>query len=81
MSTPQIIFLSKLANSKICITFVRTIVVMTNKDVLMNRELVVALLRSGNRFNDELNLLTKSLEFHYRSLMCYVSSEVRKETC
>ena len=33
---------------------------MTNKDILINRELVVALLRSGNRFNDELNLLTKS---------------------
>ena len=60
MSTPQIIFLSKLVSSKIYITFVCTIVVMTSKDVLMNRELVVALLRSGNRFNDELNLLTKS---------------------
>lgn len=29
-------------------------------DVLMNRNLVVTLLRAGNRFNDELNLLTKS---------------------
>lgn len=33
---------------------------MTNMDVLMNRNLVVTLLRAGNRFNDELNLLTKS---------------------
>ena len=60
MSTPQIIFLSKLARSKNLLTFVYTIVVMTNKDVLLNRELVVALLRSGSRFNDELNVLTKS---------------------
>jgi len=60
MSTPQIIFLSKLARFKIYNTFVYTIVVMTNKEVLTNRKLVVALLRSGNRFNDELNLLTKS---------------------
>lgn len=60
MSTPQIIFLSKLVRFKIYTTFVHTIVVMTNKDILTNRELVVALLRSGNRFNEELNLLTKS---------------------
>ena len=60
MFTPQIIFLSKLGGLKIYTTFVYTIVVMTNEDVLMNRELVVALLRSGNRFNDELNSLTKS---------------------
>ena len=60
MSTPQIIFLSKLAICEIYTTFVHTIVVMTNKEILTNRELVVALLRSGNRFNDELNLLTKS---------------------
>ena len=33
---------------------------MTNMEVLMNRNLVVTLLRAGNRFNDELNLLTKS---------------------
>lgn len=33
---------------------------MTNMDVLMNRNLVVTLLRAGNRFNEELNLLTKS---------------------
>ena len=33
---------------------------MTNKDVLLNRELVVALLRSGSKFNDELNALTKA---------------------
>lgn len=33
---------------------------MTNKDILLNRELVVALLRTGSRFNDELNLLTKA---------------------
>lgn len=41
-------------------TFVYTIIVMTSKDVLINRALVVVILRSGNRFNDELNLLTKS---------------------
>ena len=60
MSTPQIILLLKLVYSKNYNTFVHTIIVMTNKDVLINRALVVALLRSGNRFNDELNLLTKS---------------------
>lgn len=60
MSTPQIILLLKLVYSKNYNTFVHTIIVMTNKDVLFNRALVVALLRSGNRFNDELNLLTKS---------------------
>ena len=60
MSTPQIILLLKLVYSKNYNTFVHTIIVMTNKDVLINRALVVALLRSGNRFNDELNQLTKS---------------------
>ena len=60
MSTPQIILLLKLVYSKNYNTFVHTIIVMTNKDVLINRALVGALLRSGNRFNDELNLLTKS---------------------
>jgi DNA-binding MarR family transcriptional regulator len=33
---------------------------MTNKDILLNRELVVALLHTGSRFNDELSLLTKA---------------------
>ena len=60
MSTPQTILLLKLVYSKNYNTFVHTIIVMTNKDVLINRALVVALLRSGNRFNDELNQLTKS---------------------
>ena len=33
---------------------------MTKKDILLNRVLVVALLRTGSRFNDELNVLTKA---------------------
>ena len=60
MSTLQIIFLSKLVANKIFITFVHTIVVMTNKNNKHNRDLVVALLRAGNRLDDELNALTKA---------------------
>ena len=60
MSTLQIIFLSKLVVNKIYITFVHTIVVMTNKNNKHNRDLVVALLRAGNRLDDELNALTKA---------------------
>lgn len=60
MSTPQIIFLSKLARSKIYYTFVHTIVVMTRENNTLNRDIVVALLRAGNRLDDELNALTKA---------------------
>lgn len=60
MSTPQIIFLSKLARSKIYRTFVHTIVVMTRENNTLNRDIVVALLRAGNRLDDELNALTKA---------------------
>ena len=60
MSTPQIIFLSKLARSKIYCTFVHTIVVMTRENNTLNRDIVVALLRAGNRLDDELNALTKA---------------------
>ncbi|MDG1054579.1 MAG: hypothetical protein P8O78_08115, partial [Flavobacteriaceae bacterium] len=60
MFTLQIIFLSKLVGNKIYIKFVYTIVVMTSKDNKHNRDLVVALLRAGNRLDDELNALTKA---------------------
>ena len=60
MSTPQIIFLSKLARSKIYYTFVHTIVVMTRENNTLNRDIVVALLRAGNRLDDGLNALTKA---------------------
>jgi hypothetical protein len=60
MFTLQIIFLSKLVGNKIYITFVYTIVVMTSKNNKHNRDLVVALLRTGNRLDDELNALTKA---------------------
>ena len=33
---------------------------MTNKNILNNRDLVVALLRCGNRLEEELNAMTKS---------------------
>ena len=41
-------------------TFVYTIIVMTNNREKMNRDLVVAVLRAGNRFNDELNQFVKT---------------------
>ena len=43
-----------------CIRDRYTIVVMTNKNILNNRDLVVSLLRCGNRLEEELNAMTKS---------------------
>lgn len=40
--------------------FVYTIIVMTNNREKMNRDLVVAVLRAGNHFNDELNQFVKT---------------------
>ena len=41
-------------------TFVYTIIVMTNNREKMNRDLVVAVLRAGNHFNEELNQFVKT---------------------